>query len=60
MREKGKYKRYDPLEAWSQVEKQLDKMTPDERAQTLVRAGIVTEKMNLRKPYREAFKAASA
>ena len=55
-----KVSQFDPLQVWDRVEKDLQKMSSRQRAQTLVKAGIVTPKMNLRKPYREAFKAASA
>ena len=45
----------DPLQIWERAEKKFRKMSPKEQAQTLVTAGIVTEKMNLRKPYRGVF-----
>ena len=45
----------DPRKVWARVEKKLDKMTPRQRAETLVSAGILDENLNYREPYKEAF-----
>ncbi len=46
----------DLEQGWAKVEKRLDQMTPEEKLQTLVDAGILTEKRNVRKPYRGVFR----
>jgi hypothetical protein len=43
----------DLLAIWKQVRQRLDKMSAQERTQTLVEAGILTSKGNLRKPYKD-------
>jgi hypothetical protein len=45
----------DPRKVWAKVEKKLDKMTPRQRAETLVSAGILDKDLNYREPYKEAF-----
>ena len=41
--------------AWLRVSSRLDRMTPEQRRQTLVSAGILTERGNVRAPYKEVF-----
>lgn len=43
----------DLLSAWKQAKTRIDAMTTEERTQTLVQAGILTSKGNLRKPYKD-------
>ena len=45
----------DPRKIWARVEKKLDKMTPRQRAETLVSAGILDKDLNYCEPYKEAF-----
>ena len=46
---------HDPRKVWARVEKKLDKMTPRQRAETLVSAGILDKDFNYCEPYKEAF-----
>lgn len=41
--------------AWKRAKARLDKMTKEESLQTFVDAGILTEKGNVRKPYKGVF-----
>lgn len=41
---------------WSQVERRLGRMTPDECRQSLVRAGILTKDGRVAKPYARVFR----
>ncbi|BCU77956.1 hypothetical protein [Luteolibacter sp. LG18] len=43
---------YNPLEAWDRVEARLEKMTDEEKIQTLIDAGILTQDRQLAEPYR--------
>lgn len=45
----------DPLILWERASKEFQKMSAKKQVQTLVKAGIITEKKNLREPYRRAF-----
>jgi hypothetical protein len=46
----------DPYQAaWKRAKARLDKMTKEESLQIFVNAGILTEKGNVRKPYRGVF-----
>jgi hypothetical protein len=42
----------DVVALWKRVSAKFDAMTPKEKAQTYVTAGILTKKGNVRKPYR--------
>lgn len=42
----------DLLSAWKQAKDRLDAMNLEERTETLVQAGILTAKGNLREPYK--------
>ena len=42
----------DVVALWKRVSAKLQTMTPDERADSLVRAGILTKKGNVAKHYR--------
>jgi hypothetical protein len=46
---------FDVRAAWKRVERKLDSMTKEERLATLVDAGILTPKGNVRKPYQRLF-----
>lgn len=50
----------DIEQGWVKVGKRLDKMTPEEKLQTFVDAGILTKKRNVRKPYRGVFRKVKA
>lgn len=41
--------------AWQKVRSRMSKMTDGEKRQTLVSAGILTEKGNVKKPYKGVF-----
>ncbi len=41
--------------AWKNVQRRMSKMTDGEKLQTLVSAGILTEKGNVTKPYKGVF-----
>lgn len=49
------YQAINPVKLWKQVEKELDRMTPEEKIGPLVDAGILTKGGNPTKPYREMF-----
>ncbi len=42
----------DILAAWKEVQRRLAKMTDEEKRQTLIQAGILTPKGNLRAAYK--------
>jgi hypothetical protein len=42
----------DLLSAWKQAKSRLDAMSLEQRTETLVQAGILTSKGNLREPYK--------
>lgn len=44
----------DVAAVWKKISEDLKVMTPAQKAQTLVNAGILTSKGNVRKPYRNA------
>jgi hypothetical protein len=46
------FSKRDLLSAWKQAKSRLDAMTLEERTETLVQAGILTAKGNLREPYK--------
>jgi hypothetical protein len=46
------FSKSDLLSAWKQAKSRLDAMSTQERTQTLVQAGILTSKGNLRQPYK--------
>ncbi len=46
--------------AWKNVRSRMSKMTEGEKRQTLVSAGILTEKGNVTKPYKGVFVKAKA
>jgi len=48
----------DPRILWEEASARLDAMTPEERKQTFVDAGILTPKGRLTKPHRDAFSPA--
>ena len=48
------YVPFDPVAAWERVEERLKRMTDDEKIQTLVRAGLLTEDLEIAEPYRSA------
>lgn len=47
---------FDVRSAWKKTKKELDSMTPKERAKTLVESGILTKKGAVAKPYAKAIK----
>jgi len=55
MSETSIIKTFDVRRAWSQVEKRLQRMSNEDRAQTLVKAGILTPKGKVTKPYAKVF-----
>ena len=42
----------DVVATWKKISADLKAMTPEQKTQTLVDAGILTKKGNVRKPYR--------
>jgi DNA/RNA endonuclease G (NUC1) len=43
----------DPRKAWDVVEKRFNRLSKKEKAETLVRAGILTKNHKPRAPYKE-------
>lgn len=55
MNGKKTHSNMDPLLMWERASRKFQQMPAKKQVRTLVTAGILTEKLNLRKPYREAF-----
>ncbi len=49
---------FDVTRAWKQTEKALHAMTPQEKKQTFVKAGILTKSGKIAKPYKQDTRAA--